>query len=137
MTFAEPPPPPLSEFETFVMGLLSLSIPPPLPIPRSESIRVKIVKYPSFESLAYLSFAIFLNIRASILSLCKFIYLGFYIAFNTIQVGHITTGSWEGRGNQCIQLVKFLYCKLPTNGKQLPAFPLEAWNRTPISEVGG
>ena len=36
---------------------------------------------------------------------------------------HITTGSWKGRGNQYIQLVKLLYCKLPTNGKQLPAFP--------------
>ena len=40
--------------------------------------------------------------------------------------GHITSGSWKGRGNQYIQLVKVLYCKLPTNGKQLPAFPLEA-----------
>ena len=40
--------------------------------------------------------------------------------------GHITTGSWKGRGNQYIQFVKVLYCKLPTNGKQLPAFPLEA-----------
>ena len=40
--------------------------------------------------------------------------------------GHITTGSWKDRGNQYIQLVKVLYCKLPTNGKQLPAFPLEA-----------
>ena len=39
--------------------------------------------------------------------------------------GHITTGSWKGRGNQYIQLVKVLHCKLPTNGKQLPAFPLE------------
>ena len=39
--------------------------------------------------------------------------------------GHITMGSWKGRGNQYIQLVKVLYCKLPTNGKQLPAFPLE------------
>ena len=39
--------------------------------------------------------------------------------------GHITTGSWEGIGNQFIQLVKVLYYKLPTNGKQLPAFPLE------------
>ena len=36
--------------------------------------------------------------------------------------GHITTGSWEGRGNQYIQFVRVLYCKLPTNGKQLPAF---------------
>ena len=40
--------------------------------------------------------------------------------------GHITTGSWKGRGSQYIQFVRVLYCKLPTNGKQLPAFPLEA-----------
>ena len=35
-------------------------------------------------------------------------------------------GSWNGRGNQYIQFARVLYCKLPTNGKQLPAFPLEA-----------
>ena len=40
--------------------------------------------------------------------------------------GHITTGSWKGRGNQYIQFARVLYCKLPTNGKQLPAFPLKA-----------
>ena len=40
--------------------------------------------------------------------------------------GHITTGSWKGRGNQYMQFVRVLYCKLPTNGKKLPAFPLEA-----------
>ena len=40
--------------------------------------------------------------------------------------GHIMTGSWKGRGDQYIQFVRVLYCKLPTNGKQLPAFPLEA-----------
>ena len=40
--------------------------------------------------------------------------------------GHITTGSWKGRGNQYIQFVRVLYCKLQTNGKQLPAFPLQA-----------
>ena len=39
--------------------------------------------------------------------------------------GHITTGSWKGRGNQYIEFVRVLYCKLPTNGKQLPAFPRE------------
>ena len=39
--------------------------------------------------------------------------------------GHITTGSWKGRGNQYIQFVGVLYCKLPTNRKQIPAFPLE------------
>ena len=32
-------------------------------------------------------------------------------------IGHITTGSWKGRGNQYIQLVHVLNCKLPTNGK--------------------
>ena len=37
--------------------------------------------------------------------------------------GHITLGSFVGTGNQYIQLVKFLYCKLPTIGKQLPTFP--------------
>ena len=35
-------------------------------------------------------------------------------------------GSWKGRGNQYIQFVRVLYCKLPTIGKQLPAFPLES-----------
>ena len=40
--------------------------------------------------------------------------------------GHITTGSWNGRGNQYIQFARVLYCKLPANGKQLPAFPLMA-----------
>ena len=39
--------------------------------------------------------------------------------------GHITMGSLKGRGNQYIQLVEVPYCKLPTNGNQLPAFPLE------------
>ena len=35
-------------------------------------------------------------------------------------------GNLKGRGNQYIQFVRVLYCKLPTSGKQLPAFPLEA-----------
>ena len=39
--------------------------------------------------------------------------------------GHITMDSFVGKGNQYIQLVKVLYCKLPTNGKQLPVFLLE------------
>ena len=42
------------------------------------------------------------------------------IIFNTVQ---ITTGSFMGRGNQHIQLVKVLYCKLPNIGMQLPTFP--------------
>ena len=40
------------------------------------------------------------------------------------------TGSWKGIGNQYIQFVRVLYCTLPTNGKQLPAFPLEAVSGT-------
>ena len=48
-------------------------------------------------------------------------------------------GSFTGRENQYIQLVKVLYCKLPTNDKQLPAFPLAVILGTEllISEVGG
>ena len=33
-------------------------------------------------------------------------------------IGHITRCSFVGRGNQYIQLVMVLYCKLPTIGKQ-------------------
>ena len=66
-------------------------------------------------------------------SLCFFIYvqlLLFYL-FGVLHcfqhcTGHITKGSWKGRGNQYIQFVRVLYCKLPTNVKQLPAFPLQA-----------
>ena len=51
---------------------------------------------------------------------------------------HITTGSWKSRGNQYIQFVRVLYCKLPANGKQLPAFPLETMPGTePRPQVGG
>ena len=43
-------------------------------------------------------------------------------------------GGWKGRGNQYIQFIRVLYCKLP-NGKQLPAFPLEAVPGTkPLSQ---
>ena len=57
-----------------------------------------------------------------------FFLVGFYL-FGGLRcfqhcIGHVTMGSWKGRGNQYIQLVKVLYCKLPANGKQLPAFPL-------------
>ena len=44
-------------------------------------------------------------------------------------------GSWKGRGNQYIQLVEVLYCKLPTTGKQLAAFPLEVGLGLLLSEV--
>ena len=52
-----------------------------------------------------------------------FIYLfGFLIGFQHC-LGHVTTGSFMGRGNQYIQLVKVLYCKLLMIGKKLPSFP--------------
>ena len=35
-------------------------------------------------------------------------------------------GSWKGRGNQYLEFARVVYCKLPTNSKQLPAFPLKA-----------
>ena len=56
----------------------------------------------------------------------QFIYLFGVLCRFQHCTGHITTGSWKGRGNQYFQFVRVLYCKLPTNGKQLPAFPLEA-----------
>ena len=54
---------------------------------------------------------------------------GFIYLFRVLRrfqhgTGHIRTGSWKGRGN--IQFVRVLYCKLLTNGKQPPAFPLKA-----------
>ena len=55
-----------------------------------------------------------------------FIYLGFYVAFNTVQV----ISRWVvGRAEETstsIEFARVVYCKLPTNGKQLPAFPLKA-----------
>ena len=72
------------------------------------SMKVQCNKYPSHFALAKLSFYLFGVLR-------RFQHC----------TGHIMTGSWKGRGNQYIQFVRVLYCKLPTNGKQLPAFPLE------------
>ena len=36
--------------------------------------------------------------------------------------GQISKGGFVGRGNQYIQLVKVLYCELPTIDKQQPTF---------------
>ena len=58
--------------------------------------------------------------------LCPFIYIFGVLRRFQHCIGHITTASWKGRGNQYMQFVRVLYCKLPTNGKQVPAFPLEA-----------
>ena len=50
-----------------------------------------------------------------------FIYLGFYVAFNTVQV---ISRRVVGRAEEPSTYSS--YCKLSTNGKQLPAFPHEA-----------
>ena len=57
---------------------------------------------------------------------CIFICLFGVLRYFQHCTGHITTGSWKGRGSQYIQFVRVRYCKPPTNSKQLPAFPLEA-----------
>ena len=85
--------------------------------------------------------------------LVLFIYL--FGVFTSLSTLYRSTGSLKGRGNQYIQFARVVYCKLPTNGKQLPAFPLKAvtgieprpqrWearvlplcHRGPASEVGG
>ena len=69
--------------------------------------------------------AISMSLYKSPVSLCCIYLFGVLRRFQHC-TGHITTGSWKDRGNQYIQFVRVLYCKLPTKGKQLPAFPLEA-----------
>ena len=56
-----------------------------------------------------------------------FLYLFIWVltSLSTFCIVHITIGGFMCRGNQYIQLVMVLYCKLPINSKQLPAFPLE------------
>ena len=58
--------------------------------------------------------------------LCLFMYLFGVLCLFQHCTDLIMTDSWKGRENQYIQFVRVLYCKLPTNGKPLPAFPLEA-----------
>ena len=67
-----------------------------------------------------------LNLRKTNKSACILKLRFIYLFINQHCTGHITTGNWTGRGNQYIQFVRVLYCKLPTNGKQLPASPLES-----------
>ena len=51
-----------------------------------------------------------------------FIYLGLYVAFNTVQV----ISRWVvGRAEETSTYNWSRFCKLLTNGKQLPAFPFE------------
>ena len=50
-------------------------------------------------------------------------YFNWGFTLHSTLYSHIMTGSFVGRGNQYIQLVKVLYCKLLTISKQLPTFP--------------
>ena len=67
-----------------------------------------------------------------------FIYLfGVLLCFQHC-TSHIMMGSWKGRGNKYIQLVKVLYCKLPTNTSNYQLSHLrERCELNPASEVGG
>ena len=70
-----------------------------------------------------------------ILSSSFVIYLFLYMLFRKFSyftllstlLAHFVMGSFVGRGNQYIQLVKILYCKLQTIGKQLQSFPHKVW----------
>ena len=53
------------------------------------------------------------------------LFIGVVTLLSTHCTGHIMTSSFMGSGNQYMQLAKVLFCKLQTNSRQLPAFPLE------------
>ena len=51
---------------------------------------------------------------------------------------HIMTGGFVGRGNQYMQLVKVLYCKLPAVDKKATSFPRSGLEfEPPTLEMGG
>ena len=61
----------------------------------------------------------------SCINLVLFIW-GFNVAFNTVQViSRRVVFVGRRKPVHTVGVSRFLYCKLPTNGKQLPAFPLE------------
>ena len=93
----------------------------------------------NFTNCAELQISYYFCIRVGPPSDSSFIYLFGVLRRFQHCTGHITTGSWKGRGNQYIQFARVVYCKLPTNGKQLPAFLLKAIMgiEPPTSEVGG
>ena len=78
-----------------------------------------ILTYSTLWCFCYHGYNIFISCHAFLLSWIQYIYLFGVLRHFQHCTGHIMTGSWKGRGNQYIQLVKVLYCKLP-------AFPLKA-----------
>ena len=67
-----------------------------------------------------------IGIKSSVINHVPSLFIWVLTSISTQCIGYITMGSFMGRGDQYIQLVKVLYCKQSTNGKQLPAFPREA-----------
>ena len=53
--------------------------------------------------------------------ICLSLFIWDFTSLSTLMMEcHVMMDSFVGRGNQYIQLVKILYCKLLTIGKQLP-----------------
>ena len=69
-------------------------------------------------------------------SAVTFIYSGFNVTFNTVQVMLRWVVLWAVETSTCIQLVKVLYYKLLTIGKKLPSFPHRAWGLNHRLEMG-
>ena len=82
----------------------------------------------TFSHVHLRAITLFWNFFCKSILLILFVFIYLFGVLRRFQhcTGHITTGSWKGRGNQYLQFVRVLYCNLPTDGKQLPAFPLEA-----------
>ena len=86
--------------------------------------RVHIILVASLTLAECIPSKLIVNIRFSLFFNIKVVHFWGVLRRFQHGTGHITTGSWKDREKQYIQFVRVLYCKLPTNGKQLPAFPL-------------
>ena len=69
-----------------------------------------------YEFLTMVTDGVVHDVHKVVTLLSLFIYLFGVLRRFQHCTGHIMTGSWKGRGNQYIQFVRDLYCKLPTNG---------------------
>ena len=81
-----------------------------------------------------ITFACFILIKRV---LFIYVFIWGFTLLATHCIGLIMMGSFMGSGNQYKQLVKVLYCKLSTNSRELPAFPLDVGPGLELLEVGG